>query len=267
MGIQLRGIRLHDVPEIFDKLASVDLTTIQSGMDNVRNVVGSPLAGIDPMEVIDTRPYANRINDWITDTRKGNLEITNLPRKFNVAVVGSSDAFEHPHINDLAYLPTNDSNGNLGFNVEVGGFFSATRCENAQPLDAWIPEEQLEDMTRAVLTTFRDLGFRGNRQKCRMMWLIDELGMEEFRNQVQQRMPGKKLDRAIPNNLLDPDLPRRSYFGPNKQKQNGLNWVGILVPVGRLQADDFKDLARICEEYGEGEVRLTVEENVVISGF
>ena len=96
------------------------------------------------------------------------------PRKWNVCVVGSHDLFEHPHINDLAYMPAN-KDGRFGFNLLVGGFFSAKRCAEAIPLDAWVSADDVIPLCKAVLEAFRDLGFRGSRQKTRMMWLIDEL--------------------------------------------------------------------------------------------
>lgn len=96
------------------------------------------------------------------------------PRKWNVAVVGTHDLFEHPHINDLAYMPA--KKGDLfGFNILVGGFFSPKRCAEAVPMDAWVPAEDVVPLCKAVLETYRDLGTRGNRQKTRMMWLIDEM--------------------------------------------------------------------------------------------
>lgn len=99
---------------------------------------------------------------------------SNRPRKWNVCVVGTHDLYEHPHINDLAYMPAM-KNGRFGFNLLVGGFFSPKRCAEAVPLDAWVSGDDVIPVCKAVLETFRDLGNRGNRQKTRMMWLIDEL--------------------------------------------------------------------------------------------
>lgn len=96
------------------------------------------------------------------------------PRKWNVCVVGTHDLYEHPHINDLAYMPAN-KDGRFGFNILVGGFFSPKRCEEAIPLDAWVSADDVLPLCKAVLEAYRDLGTRGNRQKTRMMWLIDEL--------------------------------------------------------------------------------------------
>ncbi|CAF2157806.1 hypothetical protein IGI04_025573 [Brassica rapa subsp. trilocularis] len=260
---QIRGVVLPDVPEILKGLASVGLTSLQSGMDNVRNPVGNPIAGIDPDEIVDTRPYTNLLSQFITANSRGNPDFTNLPRKWNVCVVGTHDLYEHPHINDLAYMPAN-KDGRFGFNVLVGGFFSPKRCEEAIPLDAWVPAEDVLPLCKAVLEAYRDLGTRGNRQKTRMMWLIDELGVEGFRAEVEKRMPSGKLERASSEDLVNKQWERRDYFGVHPQKQEGLSYVGLHVPVGRLQADDMDELARLADAYGTGELRLTVEQNIII---
>ncbi|KAJ4836333.1 Ferredoxin--nitrite reductase, chloroplastic [Turnera subulata] len=260
---QIRGVVLPDVPEILQGLAEVGLTSLQSGMDNVRNPVGNPLAGIDPEEIVDTRPYNNLLSQFITGNSLGNPAVSNLPRKWNVCVVGSHDLYEHPHINDLAYMPAT-KDGRFGFNLLVGGFFSAKRCAEAVPLDAWVSADDVVPLCKAVLEAFRDLGFRGNRQKTRMMWLIDELGIEAFRSEVEKRMPQQQLERASSEELVQKQWERRDYFGVHPQKQEGLSFIGLHIPVGRLQADDMEELARLADTYGSGELRLTVEQNVII---
>ncbi|KAK6135709.1 hypothetical protein DH2020_030548 [Rehmannia glutinosa] len=260
---QIRGVVLPDVPEILKGLDEVGLTSLQSGMDNVRNPVGNPLAGIDPHEIVDTRPYTNLLSQYITANSRGNPAFTNLPRKWNVCVIGSHDLYEHPHINDLAYMPAT-KNGRFGFNLLVGGFFSPKRCAEAIPLDAWVPGDDILPVCKAILEAFRDLGSRGNRQKTRMMWLIDELGIEGFREEVVKRMPQQDLERASSEDLVDTQWERRDYFGVHPQKQEGYSFVGIHIPVGRVQADDMDELARVADTYGSGELRLTVEQNIII---
>uniref|UniRef100_A0A7N0VA02 Ferredoxin--nitrite reductase, chloroplastic n=1 Tax=Kalanchoe fedtschenkoi TaxID=63787 RepID=A0A7N0VA02_KALFE len=203
------------------------------------------------------------LTQFITNNSRGNPAFTNLPRKWNVCVVGSHDLYEHPHINDLAYMPAT-KNGKFGFNLLVGGFFSAKRCEEAVPLDAWVSSDDVVPSCGAVLEAFRDLGSRGNRQKTRMMWLIDELGIEGFRSEVKKRMPRGELERASSEDLVQKQWVRRDYFGVHPQKQEGLSFIGIHIPVGRLQADEMHELARIADEYGTGEMRLTVEQNIII---
>ncbi|WCJ17682.1 nitrite reductase 1 [Euphorbia peplus] len=260
---QIRGVVLPDVPEILKGLAEVGLTSLQSGMDNVRNPVGNPLAGIDPLEIVDTRPYTNLLSQFITGNSQGNPAFTNLPRKWNVCVIGSHDLYEHPHINDLAYMPAT-KDGRFGFNLLVGGFFSIKRCAEAIPLDAWVSADDVLPLCKAMLEAYRDLGFRGNRQKTRIMWLIDELGIEAFRSEIEKRMPQQKLERASSEDLVQTNWERRDYFGVHPQSQEGLSFVGIHIPVGRVQADDMDELARIADTYGSGELRLTVEQNIII---
>nr|GMC81038.1 ferredoxin--nitrite reductase, chloroplastic-like [Ipomoea batatas] len=260
---QIRGVVLPDVPEILKGLDEVGLTSLQSGMDNVRNPVGNPIAGIDPDEIVDTRPYCNLLSHFITANSQGNPAFTNLPRKWNVCVIGTHDLYEHPHINDLAYMPAM-KDGRFGFNLLVGGFFSPKRCAEAIPLDAWVPGDDILPVCKAVLETFRDLGTRGNRQKTRMMWLIDELGIEGFRAEVVKRMPWQALERAAPEDLINKDWERRECLGVHPQKQEGYSFVGLHIPVGRIQADEMDELARLADQYGSGELRLTVEQNIII---
>ncbi|XP_057966283.1 ferredoxin--nitrite reductase, chloroplastic [Malania oleifera] len=260
---QIRGVVLPDVPDIIKGLTEVGLTSLQSGMDNARNPVGNPLAGIDPHEIVDTRPYTNLLSQFITANSHGNPAFTNLPRKWNVCVVGSHDLFEHPHINDLAYMPA-VKNGRFGFNLLVGGFFSPKRCAEAVPLDAWVSADDVLPVCGAVLEAYRDLGTRGNRQKTRMMWLIDELGIEGFRSEVAKRMPQQELERAPSEDLVQKQWDRRDYLGVHPQKQKGFSFVGLNVPVGRVQAEDMDELAHLADIYGSGELRLTVEQNIII---
>jgi ferredoxin-nitrite reductase len=262
-NIQLRGVELKDAPEILRRLEELNLCSLQSGLDNVRNATGNPLAGFDPREIVDTRPYTLAIQDYVTGGGRGNPAIANLGRKWNVCVVGSSDFFEHPDINDLAFIPA-EKDGKLGFNLIVGGFISSQRAAESVSLDAWVPENEVVAATHAVLTTFRDYGHRGNRQKCRMMWLIDEMGLENFRAEVQSRMPSGEMRRAATEDLIDRDAPRRSYVGVHAQKQDGLSWIAAAVPGGRMQPEDLKELADLADEYGTGEIRLTVEQNFIV---
>ncbi|MBD2003960.1 MULTISPECIES: ferredoxin--nitrite reductase [Cyanophyceae] len=259
-NIQLRGIRIEDLPEIFNRFNQVGLTSVQSGMDNVRNITGSPVAGIDADELFDTRELVQQVQDMITSKGEGNKAFSNLPRKFNIAIAGCRDNSVHAEINDLAFVPA-FKNGTFGFNILVGGFFSAKRCDAAIPLNAWVPPEDVVDVSRAVLEVFRDQGPRSNRQKARLMWLIDELGLENFRALVEKYL-GKPLQPAVEKDEID--WEKRDHLGVYPQKQPGLNYVGLHVPVGRLFAQDMFDLARIAEVYGSSEIRLTVEQNVII---
>ncbi|CCI21907.1 ferredoxin--nitrite reductase [Microcystis aeruginosa] len=260
-NLQLRGIRIEDIPDIFQRLKSVGMTSVQSGMDNVRNITGSPMAGLDADELIDTRELVQKVQDMITNCGQGNYQFTNLPRKFNIAIEGGRDNSVHAEINDIAFVPAYKE-GELGFNVVVGGFFSAKRCEAAIPMNVWVrPNQEVVDLCRGILEVYRDNGLRANRQKSRLMWLIDEWGIEEFRTRVANHL-GYPLATAAEKDGID--WEKRDHLGVFPQKQEVLSYIGLCVPVGRLFADDMFDLARIAEVYGSGELRLTVEQNVII---
>lgn len=259
-NIQLRGMVIEDIPAIFELLHQAGLTSTQSGMDNVRNITGSPVAGFDAEELIDTRGLVIKLQDMITNNGEGNFELSNLPRKFNIAVAGGRDNSVHAEINDLAYVPAY-KNGKLGFNVLVGGFFSAKRVAAAIPLNAWVDADGVVPLAYAILKVYSDNGYRGSRQKTRLMYYIEEVGLENFREQLEEFL-GYQLEPAAEEDLIDWD--KRDHLGVYQQKQPGLNYVGIHVPIGRLYADEMLELARLAEVYGSGEIRLTVEQNLII---
>lgn len=259
-NIQLRGIRIEDLPDIFQKFEQAGLTSVQSGMDNVRNITGSPVAGIDADELIDTRGLVRKVQDMITNNGEGNPSFTNLPRKFNIAIAGCRDNSVHAEINDIAFIPAY-KNRNLGFNVLVGGFFSAKRCEAAIPLNAWVDPRDVVALCEAILIVYRNHGLRANRQKARLMWLIDEWGVERFRAEVEKQLGHPLQTAAVKDEIL---WDKRDHIGIHAQKQPGLNYVGLHVPVGRMEASDMFDIARMAEVYGSGEIRLTVEQNLII---
>ena len=131
-NMQLRGIKLEDAPAVFDGLHARNQTSFQSALDNVRNMVGSPLAGIDDQEMVDTRDMCNALNDFVSldpETRtRGNPVWGNLPRKFNIALSGSRDDFSHTHINDLGFQPCEHAETSvMGFNIVLGEYMSIKR--------------------------------------------------------------------------------------------------------------------------------------------
>ncbi len=271
-NIQLRGLLLEDMAPLMAELERVGLTSRQSGHDNPRNVTGNPLAGIDPEEIIDTRPLVDAIQAALL----GPSGPRNLPRKFNVAVGGAPDSFLLH--NDLAFLPAHH-NGELGFTVMVGGFFSAQRNELAIPLGLWLPADQLPSFTLAVLRHFERTGNRQQRNKSRLMYLIDQLGLEAYRQAVLDTwtelvvevVAQPKSDHAgdpaaaIPHDgsHLVNRAPRDG-LGVQAQKQAGLHWVGLHVPMGRLDAETMAELARLARTHGSGELRLTEAQNALI---
>ncbi len=255
-NLQLRGILISDLPEILRRLKLAGIDTIQSGFDNPRNVTGNPLAGVDPEEIIDTRPYTYKLNNFLTKNGQGNTDFSNLPRKWNTAVAGASDNFLLH--NDLVFHPV-FINGELGFSIWVGGILSSVLNDYAIPLNAWIKEDQICKVTQIILTIWRDNGERSVRQKGRFRSYLNQIGIEKFRTLVVEKFGELKKDPGSQFNRKP-----RSFFGTHKQKQEGKYYAGIHVPVGRLTSNDLQDLSDLIKSYGSGELRLTEDQNIII---
>lgn len=253
-NLQLRGLLLEDMAPLMVALEAMGLTSRQSGHDNPRNITGNPLAGIDPEEIVDTRPLVLAIQARLL----GPTGPRNLPRKFNVAVGGAPDSFLLH--NDLAFLPA-VHNGELGFTVLVGGFFSAQRNELAIPLGLWLRADQLADFTLALLCHFERHGNRQQRNKSRLMYLIDQLGIAAYRAELVEAFAEPVLPHDG-SHLVN--LAPRSGLGVHAQKQQGLHWLGVHVPMGRLDAASMLELAGLARTYGSGELRLTEAQNALI---
>ena len=145
----------------------------------------------------------------------------------------------------------------------VGGYLSMKRCATSIPFDTWVPSGDIVDFVRAFLLWFRENGARGDRQKARVMWLVEETGVDAAREAVAGWMRvGGPLRRAVPVDHAG-SWTRRDVLGVHPQAHSGLSWVGACVPVGRLFAADFESLAAAAEAYGDGTLRATVDENVV----
>jgi ferredoxin-nitrite reductase len=252
-NIQLRWLRIRDVPQVFESLARVGLEYRQSGMDNVRNITGCPMAGLDPDDLLDASPIARAVQDAIV----GRKEFSNLPRKFNVSVSGCRHDCATSQIHDLSLTPAL-KDGRAGFNVMVGGVGGADP-DFARDLDVFVEPEQAVALCIAVVELFRDRGNREDRQSGRLRWLCEELGLQHLRDELAARFGA--LERAGESQII---RFAGDHLGVSPQKQPGLNTVGCLVPVGRIQGDDLIEFGRLAETYGSGELRLTNNQNVLI---
>ena len=246
-NIQLRGLTLEDGADLTKKLhADHNMTSFQSALDNARNVVGSPLAGLDDKELVDTRPITNAINDLISLDKetgeRGNPQWGNLPRKFNIALSGGRDDFAHACINDIGLDPVPHKDGRIGFNVVVGGYMSIKRVAESVPLGLWVPADpySVTALCEAILRIFRDEGNRKDRQKARLMWLVEDMGVKEVCRGRQGR--GREYERGVTLEEAQPHetgrWERRELLGVHAQADDTLRRVGVHVPAGRLSVEE-----------------------------
>jgi ferredoxin-nitrite reductase len=254
--VQMHWLKMGDVPEIWRRLEEVGVTTVQACGDSARNVLCCPVSGLGREEAIDAYPVARAISGYFT----GNREYANLPRKFKMSVTGCLEDCAQAEINDIGMLPARLESGTLGFNLRVGGGLS-DGPRMASDIDVFVRPEDAVEITRGVAQVFGELGNRENRWTARMRYLVQELGPEGFREELERRV-------SLPLIPAGEDLTRRyrgDHVGAHAQKEDGLFYVGLNVPVGRMSGEQFEEAGRLAEEYGS-EVRLATDQNLIITG-
>jgi ferredoxin-nitrite reductase len=256
--IQLRGFELGSVAEIWERLRGVDLHSLQTGMDNVRNINGCSLSGLTLNELFDASMVVAELDSLLVG-KNGNPEFTNLPRKFNITVSSCVENCTHDESQDVALVPAMRRD-RVGFNVLVGGKMGSGGFTIASPLDVfvWIPKAA--QLVAALVRIFRDHGPREARSKCRFAFLIEEWGLPRLREELAQR-----VDHYLEPSGRDVRSQYHSdHLGITPQKQPGYRSVGLCVPMGRLYPNQIDEMARLAEEYGNGEIRLTTAQNAIL---
>lgn len=258
-NLQIREIAPANAPEFLMALQELGLTSRGTGADNVRNITGSPAAGIDPVELIDTRPLARKLQHHILNHR----DLYALPRKFNIAFDGGGAIGVLEDTNDIGFAAVRAPDGRVVLRLQLGGitghgdFARDTGCVVA-------PEDSVK-VADAVLRVFIEHGDRTDRRKARLKYLLDKWGFEKFLAEVETKL-GRKLDRlALDSCAKRAPIDRAGHLGAHKQKQPGLNWIGVVMSAGRMEAAQMRGLAGIAERFGSGALRLTVWQNLLIA--
>jgi ferredoxin-nitrite reductase len=264
-NLQVREIPPKHAVELIEGIQDLGLCSRGSGADNIRNVTGTPTAGIDPQELLDTRPYAREWHYHILNDRS----LTGLPRKFNVAFDGAGKIAVLEDTNDIAFAAVEVKDG---FGVEPGIWFRLCiggitgHKDFAKETGIVVKPADATKVADAIVRVFIDLGDRTNRLKARLKYVIDGVGMEKFLGLVEEKL-GHAFTR-VPSEALAPRpaFDRMAHIGVHQQKQEGLNWIGVALPLGKVTCDQMRGLARIAADLGDGDVRLTVWQNLLISG-
>ncbi len=257
-NLQLREIPARAAPELLMRLAELGLTSRGSGADNVRNVTGSPTAGIDKQELLDTRPDARRIHHHILNHR----DLYGLPRKFNIAFDGGGRVAVLEDTNDIAFTAMRWGD-RVVYRLGLGGITG--HRDFARPTGVVVPPDDTTPVSDAILKVFIAHGDRTDRKQARLKYLLDRWGFDRFIAEVETVL-GRPLDRA-PESELVAAAPqdRWAHVGVHVQKQPGLNWIGGLGAVGRLTSAQMRGLAGIATRLGSGTIRLTVWQNFLVS--
>ncbi|WP_394545870.1 nitrite/sulfite reductase [Micrococcus luteus] len=254
-NVQLHWIRVEDVPEIWRRLESVGLSTTEACGDVPRVILGSPVAGIAADEIIDPTPVIREIADrWI-----GDLEISNLPRKFKTAITGHPSQDVVHEINDISLIGVVHPELGPGYDLWVGGGLS-TKARLADRIGAFVSAERAPEVWHAVVSIFRDYGYRRLRNKARMKYLLEDWGPERFRTVLEEEY----LGYALPDGPA-PAPPTRpgDHVGVHEQK-DGRFYIGAAPVVGRSSGTTLTALADLLEAHGSTRLRTTPHQKIVV---
>lgn len=282
--IQLHWVKLENAPSIMEKLAEVGLTTREACGNTVRNIVGSPLAGVSKNELFDITPYARLLAKHLLRNQLNQ----HLPRKFKISFSGGADESDGiiPWIHDIGYVAAVeqvDGKVRKGFKVFVGGGLGG-QPRVADVFEEFLPVELLIPNTEAIITVFNALGNRENRNKARMKYVLWKLGVDEFRKRVNAELLRiLKSGRIfpVPNDLLEEehllivpdfilemngDIEFNRWFDSNvvPQKQAGYNVVYVNPVIGDITADQLHTLGELSERFSNGQVRTTTQQDIVL---
>ncbi|TJZ49564.1 nitrite/sulfite reductase [Streptomyces piniterrae] len=255
-NVQYHWIRIEDVPEIWQRLEAVGLSTTEACGDTPRVILGSPVAGIAENEIIDGTPVIDEIQRRII----GNPAFSNLPRKFKSAVSGSPLLDVAHEINDISFVGVEHPEHGPGFDVWVGGGLS-TNPKLGVRLGAWVSRDEAADVYEGVISIFRDYGYRRLRTRARLKFLVADWGPERFRQVLEDEYLKRKLtDGPAP---AQPDQQWRDHVGVHKQN-DGRFYVGFAPRVGRVDGATLTKIAELAAAHGSGRLRTTAEQKMIV---
>ncbi len=272
--IQMHWIDIQDVPDMWRDFEEAGIPTGATGAcgDVFRNIVGCPVAGVDAREKVDASGLVDDVAEYFMESD----EFSNLPRKFKVSISGCVEGCGQGEINDLGFHPAvkeEDGEEIPGFNVMAGGGLGRGGIM-AEDLDVFVEPDEVLEFNRAAAVVFRDEGNREQRARARLRYKIDEEGPEWLRTRVAEeaeftlRSAGRDFREHQRYNDSHDEAGGHycDHVGVHEQK-DGDYYAGLQVVTGRFKADWFLEAAELAEEYGDGELRLTQRQNIIITGI
>ncbi len=265
-NLQLREIPARHAVDLIENIIDLGLCSKGSGADNIRNVTGDATAGIAPHELLDTRPYARAWHFHILENRV----MYGLPRKFNVAFDGGGPIPTLEDTNDIGFQAIQVGEGagiepGVYFRLMLGGI--SGHKDLARDTGVVLPPADATKVADAIVRVYIDSGDRTNRTKARLKYVLDAWGFDKFLAAVEEKL-GHKLARVDAAHVAPrPTQHRQAHIGVHPQKQAGLNYIGVVLHVGKMAPAQMRELAAISHTLGDGHIRLTVWQNLLISGI
>jgi len=264
-NLQMREVEPKNAVAMIEAIQDLGLCSRGSGADNIRNVTGTPTAGIDPQELIDTRPCAREWHFHILNDRS----LYGIPRKFNVGFDGGGVIPVLEDTNDIGFQAVEVKDG---FSVEPGVWFRLLlggitgHKDFARETGVAVKPSQAARVADAVVRVFIDHGDRTDRAKARLKYVLDAWGIDRFLSATEEKLGGKLVRVPLEAMRSRPAFDRAAHVGVHPQKQPGLHWIGVALPLGRLAPGQMRALAALANDLGDGDIRLTVWQNLLLSG-
>ena len=262
-NLQIREFQPKNIVRVLEKVDALGMTSRGAGADNIRNITASPITGIDPTELCDVAPLAEALHYYILNSR----DMYGLPRKFNVAFDNGGAIGVVADTNDIGFIATRVGEGH---DVPAGVYFRVLLCgitghkQFAEDCGLLLRPEQTVAVAAAMIRVFNENGDRTDRKKARLKYLVDRWGVEKFLAETEKRLAFPLIRFAAENCEPRHAIDRAGHIGVHAQRQPGLNYIGIAVPVGRLPVKQMRALADAADQFGSGELRLTVWQNLLI---
>jgi ferredoxin-nitrite reductase len=258
-NLQIREIGPANTADVLMGLVDLGIVVRGSGADNIRNITCSPTAGIDADELIDTRPLARQLHHYILNHR----EMYGLPRKFNISFDGGGRVSTLEDTNDIGFVAVKHG-GEVYFRLSLGGITG--HKDFARDTGVLLKPEECIPVAAAVVRVFAEYGDRTDRKKARLKYVLDAWGFEKYIAETEKHLPFKF--RRVSAEGCEPrtaHVDRLGHVGVHPQRQPGLSYIGVVLPVGRMTAAQMRGLAQIADVCGSGTIRLTVWQNLLIS--
>jgi len=259
-NIQFHYIEIKDLPEIFKLLQSVGLTSRMASGDGPRPIMTSPVAGIDPEEIIDASYLVKELDSYFD---KNDDRFCNFSRKYKAGISGCGRHTATHEVQDIAFTAFKTEDDQVLFDLTLAGGLSKSK-QIAYRANKYVKAEQVKDVAVACAEIFRDNGNRANRNKARVRHLVNEWGLEEFVKEIEN-----KIGYTLQDGLVEPKITPfedRNHFGINKAKQENELFIGFATNSGRIAGEDLQIICDICKKYKVKGMALTSTQNFIIYG-
>ena len=262
-NLQIRELQPRHLVPVLNKIAALGMSSRGSGADNIRNITAAPITGLDRQALLDVGPHADGLAHYILNSR----DLYGLPRKFNVAFDDGGSISAVADTNDIGFQAVRVGEGRA---LPAGVYFRVVLCgitghkQFATDCGVILKPHEAVAVAAAMIRVFAEHGDRTDRKKARLKYLVDRWGVAKFLEETEKLLAFPLLRLAAADCEPRGPIDRAGHIGVHPQLQPGLSYVGVSVPVGRLPVAQMRAVADIAERFGDGEIRLTVWQNLIL---